>query len=532
MQDSYDYVIVGGGSSGCALAYRLTEDPNVSVLLIESGPEDSSPFIAMPMGIGKLTGTKPGIGDSPYLSYYTASKGGNHPEEIWFKGRTLGGSSSVNGMVYVRGTPRDYDGWAEAGCPDWGWNTVGRCFTEIENHQLGAKQWRGGAGPLRVTLNPTDKICKDIIAAAAQAGTPSVPDINDVDAVLNGGFGPQPRTIWRGQRFSAARAFLKPARQRRNLDVMTDTDVLNVTFDERRATGVCVQTNGETRNISAKRETILCAGAIHSPKLLQLSGIGPTALLESLGIPVRVAAPGVGKNLQEHRTIVNTYRLKHGGRNSNLRGFGLFKSLLSYALLRRGALSNCIWEVGGFVKTMPHLPHPDCQIGVGPFTLTMDGVESEPGLTLFGYVLRPDSRGEISITSPDPRKPPRIMANYLTASMDRDHTVALYRYMRTICEQSPLKDYIQHEILPGPARVSNDDLVDAAFTMGTCAYHVSGTCRMGSDDEAVLDPQLRVRGVMGLRVADTSIMPTLISANTNGAAMVIGWRAAELIKAG
>jgi choline dehydrogenase len=200
--------------------------------------------------------------------------------------------------------------------------------------------------------------------------------------------------------------------------------------------------------------------------------------------------------------------------------------------LKRGALSNCIWEVGGFVKSMPHLPHPDCQIGMGPFTLTANGVEAEPGLTMFGYVLRPESRGEISIVSQDPSKPPRIVANYLTAEMDRTHTAALYRYMRRICAQAHLKDYIESEIVPGPARVSDDDLVDAAFSMGTCAYHVSGTCRMGSDDAAVLDPQLRVRGVTGLRVADTSVTPTLISANTNGIAMVIGWRAAEIIKAG
>jgi choline dehydrogenase len=532
MRDAYDYVIVGGGSSGCVVAARLSEDTRVSVLLVESGPGDRTPLITMPLGAGKLMGSagmkRP---RKDYLSYYAIAPGGNRPSEMWLKGRTLGGSSSINGMVYMRGRPADYDRWEELGATGWGWETIGRCFTEIEHHQLGAGPWRGGDGPLRVSISRLDRLGRAALAAAVEAGSRAVEDINHPDAAMQGGVGPQPCTIWRGRRVSAARAFLKPARHRRNLDVVPDTDVLGIVFDGLTATGIRTLGRAGERVILARREVVLCAGAIHSPKLLQLAGIGPAALLRGHDVAVLVDAPEVGCNAQEHRTIKVGFDLKYGGRNRALRGMGLPLSLLKYALAGRGVLSTCIWEVGGMVHTRPDLAEPDCQIGINFLTYDRSGIHRTPGMSLSGYVLRPHSRGAIAIASPDPAVPPTITANFLAADYDRTHTVALYRHLRAIAHQPALRPWLGAENAPGAAIRSDEELVDASFAQGMCANHIAGTCRMGSDPAAVLDPDLRVRGVRGLRVADTSIMPTLVSGNTSGPAMAIGWHAAERIRA-
>jgi len=529
MRETYDYVIVGAGSAGCVLASRLSEDPRVEVLLVESGPSDRHPFITMPLGTGKLMRSDAG---AKYFSFYTISPGGSREPDFWLKGRTIGGSSSINGMVYMRGFPSDYDRWEELGCTGWGWETMGRCFREIENHELGASEWRGADGPLRVSVSRLDKLGRATLAAAVEAGTAAVEDINDPDAQRDGGVGPQPCTIWRGRRFSSARAFLEPARRRRNLDVVTDTEVLGLEFEGLRASGVRLRGKEGVRTISARREVILSAGGIHSPKLLQLAGIGPADLLKAHGIDVRVDSPEVGRNLQDHRTIKTVHRLKRGGRNSQLRGPGLVLSALQYVLAGRGALATPIWEVGGVVKTLPGLAEPDCQVGVTLFTYDEKGICKEPGIEFYGYVLRPESRGEIRIASPDPAMPPEIAANFLTEEADRVHTASLFRHLRKIAAQPALSSWVGEETLPGPAAVSDEDLAEASFAQGACAMHVSGTCRMGADETAVLDPDLRVRGVSGLRVVDTSIMPRLVSGNTNGPAMAIAWHAAERILAG
>ncbi|MDG2003759.1 MAG: GMC oxidoreductase, partial [Novosphingobium sp.] len=340
-----------------------------------------------------------------------------------------------------------------------------------------------------------------------------------------------PCTIWRGRRYSSARAFLEPARKRPNLHVVTETEVLGLEFEGNRATGVRLQDKAGVRSVSTRREVILSAGGIHSPKLLQLAGIGPAELLKAQGIEVRVDAPEVGRNLQDHRTIKTVNRLKRGGRNSQLRGPGLVLSALKYALAGRGALSTPIWEVGGVVKTLPDLAEPDCQIGATLFTYDETGICKEPGIELYGYVLRPQSRGTIRIASADPAIPPEISANFLSVEADRVHTASLFRHLRKIAAQPALSSWVGAETLPGPAALSDEDLVEASFTQGACAMHVSGTCRMGSDDAAVLDPDLKVRGVSGLRVVDTSIMPALVSGNTNGPAMALAWHAAERILA-
>jgi choline dehydrogenase-like flavoprotein len=533
MRDAYEYIIVGAGSAGCVLASRLSENPAVEVLLLESGPDDNNPLITMPLGVGKLlSGARKSNSGKSYIWFYSISPGGNRPPEFWLKGRTLGGSSSINGMVYVRGRPSDYDHWEALGCRGWGWQTIGRCFREMERHQLGSNAWRGADGPLHITLSRLNALGKSTIAAAREAGTPSVSDINDIDAVTRGGVGPQPCTIWRGQRVSASRAFLAPVRHRRNLHIATETDVLGIEFDGLTATGVRTQSKSGVRTIKARREVILSAGAIHSPKLLQLAGIGPANLLKQHGIDVRVDSPNVGKNLQEHRTFTVGYRLKRGARNGELRGLGLVLSALNYAVLRRGALTKCIWEVGGFVKSLPDLAEPDCQIGACFYTYDQSGVLKQPGMAIYGYVLSPRSRGELSIASADPSSPPNITANFLTDPYDRKHTVLLFRYIRKLAQQPALAAFVDAEDVPGAAVTEEDELVGATFKQGACGMHVSGTCRMGADDAAVLDPDLRVRGVNRLRVVDTSIMPRLVSGNTNGPAMALAWHAAERIKQG
>jgi choline dehydrogenase-like flavoprotein len=528
MRPYYDYIIVGAGSSGCVLANRLSADPTRTVLLVESGPADDNPFIIVPMGLAKLLGPQ-----SPYIWRYMASPGGDRAPEFWFKGRTLGGSSSINGMVYTRGAPADYDDWAAAGCPGWGWDEIGRCYTEIENHELGPAPGRGAGGPLHVGMSPKrDPISRATIAAAGELGVQLVDDINGLEAVAQGGFGLQPRNILRGRRFSAARAFLRPVQNRRNLDILTNAEVLAVELEGRRAKGVRLRHAGTETVVRADRETILSAGGINSPCLLQRSGIGPGALLQSLGITPVLDAPNVGRNLCDHRTLPIQYRLKRGGSNPGLRTPGLPLSVLRYALLGTGPLAQSTFVAGGFVKTRPDLLRPDAQIGLGPFTSGAGGVSPYPAITLYGYTLRPESRGELAITSRDPSAPPRIDANYMATAYDRENAVAILRYIRKLAAQPALAQHIVQEVIPG-ADVSDDEaLLEATFKYGTTGFHVSGTCRMGDDAGAVVDPQLRVKGIDGLRVVDTAIMPSLVSGNTNAPAMAIAWRAAEMMLGG
>lgn len=529
MKESYDYIIVGAGSAGCVMANRLSTDPSVSVLLIESGPEHTSPLIAMPRGIGKLL-----IPGNPHVWDYQASRGEGMATELWLKGKAIGGSRSVNGVVYVRGAPADYDAWEAQGCAGWGWKDMGRQFVAMEDHQLGSSEWRGVGGPLKVTVHPSgDELCDAIIDAAAQIGTATVADTNHVDSVTLGGFGYQPQTTWKGQRFSAAKAFLDPVRTRPNLTVMTGTHVQRIEFDGRRATAVQVRGKEGERRIRCQREVLLCAGAIESPKLLQLSGIGPAHLLQSLGIPVIQNAPDVGRNLREHVYIAAQFRVTRGSFNHCFAGLGLARSVLSYFVGKKGPMTHAAHEAGGFVKTRPELERPDAQIGVSLFSMDGDGktvaIDKQPGITLGGYFMHPQSQGEIHIESADPAVPPRIVANYLSAEADQTAAIALLKWIRKLAAQPPLKPFLVEELTPGPQVQSDEEMLAAFRRYGQTAYHVAGTCRMGIDEHAVLDPELKVRGVEGLRVIDTSIMPTLVSGNTNAPAMAIAMRAAEII---
>jgi choline dehydrogenase len=526
MADEFDYIVVGAGSAGCVMANRLSENPQTSVLLIESGPADKSPLIDMPRGIGRLLA--PG---NPHVWSYEVSPGGNRDTAIWLKGKTLGGSSSVNGMVYVRGHPADYDGWKALGCEGWGWDDMRDCFVALEDHELGANPVRGAGGPLKVTVHPRgSRLCEAVLDASAEAGTPRVADVNDAPA---GGFGYQPRNIWRGRRQSAAKVFLRPALGRPNLTVVTETDAIKILFSGQTADGVMVRDAAGDRAIKARREVILTAGSLASPKLLQLSGIGDGALLQRLGIPVVVDAPAVGQNMQEHYYLQVKFGVTSGSLNAQFGGLPLLGNLARYMLFGTGPMTHAAHELCGFVKTRPGLARPDAQLGVGLYSMGVTekglGLDAKPGITIGGYPVNPQSRGEFRITSPDPDAPPFINANFLAEAEDREASVAMVRYIRKIAAQPALKGFMVGELNPGPAVETDDEIVQAFLDQGSTAFHASGTCRMGADVASVVDPKLRVRGVEGLRVVDTSVFPTLVSGNTNAPAMATALRASRFI---
>lgn len=525
MREEYDYVIIGAGSSGCVIANRLSADPGVSVLLVESGPRDTNWLLAMPRGVGKLIG--PG---DPHSWYYEASRGGNLPTEVWQKGKTLGGSSSINGMVYARGHPLDYDRWEAAGCAGWGWTQIRPIFEALETVQYGVEPPQG-QGPLRVTIpHRGSPFTEALLKAAAEIGMPRVRNNNEAP---DGGMGYQPQTIWRGRRQSASKAFLDPVRSRPNLHIVTESMALRIGFSGARASHVTVRDRAGVRQVRARREIIVAAGAIQSPKLLQLSGIGPAKLLRDLGIAVIQDSADVGENLREHLTIPNVYQVRAGSLNAQFRGWRLWGNVLRYALLSSGPMTGAVASMGGYAKTRPGLDRPDVQIGVGLQSLmpTPKGlaVMPEPGVSLISYFMHPQSRGRVAICSADPDTPPSIDANYLDAPEDRLTAISTMRLARRLMAHPAVASFVVSEIAPGVAVQDDADIVDFVRQFGATGYHVSCTCRMGVDAKSVVDPRLRVRGVEGLRIADTSIMPELTSGNTNGPAMVIGWRAADMI---
>jgi choline dehydrogenase-like flavoprotein len=521
----FDYIVVGAGSAGCALVNRLVADPANRVLLIEAGGEDNGLLTKIPRTFIQALGVEKQVWTFP------TAPGASGPNPFWVRGKLLGGSSAVNGMVYMRGRPDDYDG---LGLPGWDWAHVGRAFAEMENHQLGAGPDRGSGGPLDVTVHPDrTELCDAMIEAASAEGAMPTEDLNQEDGAA---VGYQPCTVKHGIRVSAAKAFLEPIRHARNLTIMILTETDRIIFEGKRAIGVQVrQQGGPARVIHADKEIILSAGALNSPKLLMLSGIGPAATLKQHGIDVLVDAPDVGQNLSEQLGYMPMFRLTHGSWNSRLRGIGAVISAIQYALFRKGPLAHACFELSAVLKTGTGSNRPDAVMQFNGVSLSFENgkvaPEKLPGAMMSCYTIRPKSRGYMTITSADPQAPVHWDPKYMTHEDDRKGAVEVVRAIRKITSHPALKKFGMEEIAPGPAVQTEEQIVDYFLKYGTYAYHALGTCRMGSDAASVVDPSLKVRGVEGLRVADISVLPEMVNTHTNAPAMMIGWRAGEIIRA-
>lgn len=532
----WDAIIVGAGSAGCVLAGRLAEGGYGSILVIEAGPRDLSPWIHLPIGYGKTF-------YHPRLNwmYRTTAQPLLDGREIYQpRGKVVGGSSSINAMVYVRGQPEDFDEWERLGNPGWGWADVLAAYRRMEDHALGASVWHGVGGPLHVEdisaeAHPLTTL---FIRAAGEAGLAFNPDLN---GERSEGAGIYQITTRSGRRESAARAFLHPARRRGRVKVETDSLVTRILFEGRRAVGVEVQRGGETLHYRARGEVVLAGGAFNTPQLLQLSGIGPAKLLTRHAITPLHDLPAVGRHLQDHLCYDHVYRSKLPSLNEALLSWrSRIGMAASYLLRRRGPLSLSVNQGGGFFRTRPELTRPDMQLYFSPLSYerAVPGVRTLmkpdlfPGFSLSVSPCRPRSRGHVAIHSPDPYDAPEISPNYLADPEDLSELLAGARFMRRLASTPTFAALIAAEIRPGPATVDEDAHLADIRKNAYSVFHPCGTCRMGRDpNDAVVDARLRVYGVEGLRIADASIFPTIPSGNINAPAMMVGERAAALMMA-
>jgi choline dehydrogenase len=538
-----DYVIVGAGSAGCVLANRLSADGKTRVLLLEAGGDDrpthnlgqfmSNLMIHVPVGYSQT------LKDPKVNWLYTTEPDpgtGGRPH-VWPRGKVLGGSSSINGLLYVRGQHADYDGWRQLGCDGWGWDDVKPYFLRAQHQERGANDDHAIGGPLNVSdASDTHIVSEAVIDACEQAGIPRKADLNGEDQE---GVSWYQLTIRNGQRCSAAVAYLHPVMGRANLRIETEALAAKVLFEGKRATGVEFFQNGVRRTASAKAEVILAGGAVNSPQLLQLSGVGPGELLREHGIAVVCDLPGVGENLQDHYMTGTRYRLKAGtiSVNEMSKGARMVGQIAKYLFQRKGLLALSAAHIAAFCKSRPDLAGPDIQFHILPATMDLEKLfneqkmvmEDQPGLTVAPCQLRPESRGSIRIKSADPAVYPSIVANYLSDPLDQEVAVAGLRWCRTIVEQPALAKYVEHEMDPGPDVKTDEQLLDFARMTGSTLYHPVGTCQMGAGPRAVVDTQLRVHGVEGLRVVDASVMPRLVSGNTNAPTIMVAEKAADMI---
>jgi choline dehydrogenase len=533
-QNLYDYIVVGAGSAGTVIASRLSESGAHRVLLLEAGTEGSGYFWSrVPVGVSKMI-------DLPAVNWCFSSEpdegsGGRRIEVP--RGKMLGGSSSINGMVYIRGQAQDYDHWAQLGNHGWSWQDVLAVYKRMENYDGGSDELRGRNGPLRVTDTPRHKIplLETMIEAANKIGLPFNPDLN---GTTQEGIGMSQVTIARGRRQSTAFCYLDPARARANLTVESGALAETLVLEGRRCVGVRYAVNGQKKEARAKREVIVSAGSINSPKLLELSGIGQGERLRALGIAPVHELKGVGENLRDHYSprVKFAITARNATFNDNARGWRLAREALKYALWGVGFLATTSVPIRMYFRTRPGLETPDATISVLPFLYEMVGrerrVARRRGITMNINVLRSESTGSVHIKSADPAAPPAIRFNFLSARADREGLLAAIRKARELMATPPLKEMTGEEIAPGAHLRTDEEILDWVRHHAETTYHPVGTCKMGGDAMAVVDNELRVHGIDGLRVADASIMPTLTSGNTNAPCIMIGEKCAEMVLTG
>ena len=526
MNDTFDYIVVGAGSAGCPVANRLSADPQNRVLMLEAGPRDRNPWIHIPIGYYRTMTSKLSWG------YHTAPEDSTDGRPLlWPRGRVLGGSSSINGLLYLRGQRQDYDHWRQLGNEGWSYEDVLPFFRKAENQERGADEFHGVGGPLSVSdIRDEREICSAFIDAADEAGIPRNDDFNGADQEGAGHF---QTTTANGRRCSAAVAYLKPVRKRPNLRIETDAQVLKIRFDGKRATGVEYRQNGRDHHVDVAGEIVLAGGAVNSPQLMQLSGVGPADHLRDLGIDVVLDSPGVGRDLQDHYQARMIYELNRPlSVNDDVNR--LWRKIwtgMRYALFRQGPMTFGAGHVGVFMKVLPESATPDAQIHFIPFSAVKLGGKLHPfsGITASVCQLRPESRGEVMIDSADPLAHPRISPNYLATDYDRRIMVEGLKKLRTITRAPAFARHVKEEREPSDAVTTDDGLLDFVRKTGTTIFHPTSTCRMGNDPMAVVDDRLRVRGIDGLRIADCSIMPTVVSGNTNAPAIMIGEKCAAMM---
>ncbi len=524
--ETFDYVIVGAGSAGCVLANRLSADPSRRVLLIEAGPPDTYFWIHVPIGYFKTM-------HNPRTDWCMRTEpepGLNGRQLQWPRGRVLGGSSSINGLLYIRGQPEDYDQWRQLGCTGWSYDDVLPFFRRSEDQERGADAFHGVGGPLAVSdMRVRRDVCDAYIAAAEELGIPRNDDFN---GAAQEGAGYFQLTARNGRRCSAAVGYLNPAKRRPNLRIVTGALVHRVALANGRATGVELSVGGVVRRVHAACEVLLSAGAINSPHLLELSGIGRGEVMQRIGVPVAHDLPGVGENLQDHLQARSVYRSSRPTLNDEV-NHPVRKMLigLDYIARRRGPMTMGASQVCIFARTHPSKATPDVQFHIQPLSADKpgDGLHRYSAFTASVCQLRPESRGRLTPRSSDPRETVAIQANYLATLTDQQTLIAGMKLARRLAATSALSPYIVEELVPGPPVQTDAELLESARSTATTIYHPVGTCKMGTDPRAVVDARLRVRGVRGLRVVDASIMPTLVSGNTNAPAIMIGEKAASMI---
>ena len=529
-----DYIVVGAGSAGCVLAGRLSEDPSTQVLLLEAGPSDRSLWIHLPIGYGKTMWSK----KVNWRFYTDAEPNMNGRRIYWPRGKTLGGSSSINGLIYIRGQRQDYDHWAALGNPGWSYDEVLPYFVRSENNQRGASAFHGASGPLRVSdIADSNPLIDAFIAGAQEVGVPRNDDFNGPQQE---GAGYYQLNTHRGWRWSAAKAYLAPARKRGNLQVQTHAQATAVVMEGGRAVGVRYRQNGVDKTVRCRAEVLLAAGALQSPQLLQLSGIGPQGLLRDQGIPVLHHLGGVGENLQDHLQFRLTFESTRPTTNDALQSWAGRVGLgLQWLLRRAGPLAVGINQGGCFMRALPatsasDAQTPDIQFHVASLSADMAGGNVHPfsGFTLSVCQLRPESRGSVRIRSPDPFEAPAMQPNYLDTDTDRRTAVAAIKAARAIASSSALAPLVKREVTPGIEVADDAALLDFCRNHGATIFHPSGTCRMGPDAQAgaVVDARLRVHGLGGLRVVDGSVMPTLVSGNTHAPVVMLAEKAVDMIR--